>query len=61
MVSIELPRFVEPPFRLDLTVMHEPITPDRARHLVELQTGPAEVHRVELTACIDRTVTTTAI
>jgi hypothetical protein len=41
MVSIELPRFVEPPFRLDLTVMHEPMTPDRARHMVELQSFAA--------------------
>jgi hypothetical protein len=37
MVSVELPRFAEPPFRLDLTVVHETITPDRARHVVELQ------------------------
>ena len=41
MVSIELPRFVEPPFRLDLTVVHEPIQPDRARHVVDLQSFSA--------------------
>ena len=37
MVSVELPRFAEPPFRLDLTVVHETIPPDRARHVVEFQ------------------------
>jgi hypothetical protein len=37
MVSVELPRFAEPPFRLDLTVVHETIAPARARHVVELQ------------------------
>ena len=27
----------EPPVRLDLTVLHEAVPPDRARHVVELQ------------------------
>jgi hypothetical protein len=36
-VSVELPRFAEPPVRLDLVVVHETIPPDRARHAVELQ------------------------
>jgi hypothetical protein len=37
MVSVEMPRFAEPPVRLELTVVHEAIQPDRARHVVELQ------------------------
>jgi hypothetical protein len=41
MVSIELPRFVEPPFRLDLVVVHEPIQPGRARHVVDVQSFSA--------------------
>lgn len=41
MVSIEMPRFAEPPVRLDLTVAHEPIPPDRARHLGEFQSYSA--------------------
>jgi hypothetical protein len=41
MVSVELPRFAEPPFRLDLAVVHEPISPDRARHVVEFQSFSA--------------------
>jgi hypothetical protein len=40
MVSVELPRFAEPPVRLDLTVVHETIA-DRARHMVELQSFSA--------------------
>jgi hypothetical protein len=37
-VSIELPRFVDPPVRLELVVRHEPTaTGERARHVVELQ------------------------
>ncbi len=36
MVSVEMPRFPEPPVRLELTVVHEPIQPDRARHVVDL-------------------------
>ena len=41
MVSLELPRFVEPPVRLDLAVVHEPIQPGRARHMVDLQSFSA--------------------
>jgi hypothetical protein len=41
MVSVEMPRFAEPPVRLDLTVVHEDIQPDRARHTVELQSRSA--------------------
>jgi hypothetical protein len=41
MVSVELPRFVEPPVRLDLAVVHEPIQPDRARHVVDVQSFSA--------------------
>jgi hypothetical protein len=37
LVSVELPRFVEPPVRLELIVRHEPIPADRSRHVVELQ------------------------
>ena len=37
MVSVEMPRFSEPPARLDLTMVHEAIPPGRARHIVELQ------------------------
>jgi hypothetical protein len=36
-VRFEMPRFVEPPARLDLTVVHETVQPKHARHLVELQ------------------------
>lgn len=38
-VSVELPRFVEPPVRLELLVRHEPTPGERgpARHVVELQ------------------------
>ena len=49
MVSVELPRFAEPPVRLDLTVVHETIPPDRARHMVELQSFSA-TGRVLLTS-----------
>lgn len=37
MVSVELPRFAEPPVRLELFVVHETTQPDRVRHVVELQ------------------------
>lgn len=39
LVSVELPRFVEPPVRLELVVRHEPVPTERggARHVVELQ------------------------
>jgi hypothetical protein len=37
MVRFEMPRFAEPPARLDLTVVHETIQPKHARHFVELQ------------------------
>ena len=36
-VRFEMPRFVEPPARLDLTVVHETIQPKHSRHFVELQ------------------------
>jgi hypothetical protein len=35
-VSAELPRFAEPPVRLELVVHHEK-TPTAARHVVEVQ------------------------
>ena len=41
MVSVELPRFAEPPVHLDLTVIHEPIQPGRARHMVDVQSFSA--------------------
>jgi hypothetical protein len=41
MVSVEMPRFAAPPVRLELTVVHETIQPDRARHVVELQSFSA--------------------
>jgi hypothetical protein len=41
LVSVEIPRFVEPPVRLDLTVVHETIVPNRARHLVDCQSYSA--------------------
>jgi hypothetical protein len=41
MVSMELPRFAEPPVRLELIVVHQPIQRDRARHVVELQSFSA--------------------
>ena len=39
LVSIELPRFVDPPVRLELVVRHEPMPAERgpARHVIELQ------------------------
>jgi hypothetical protein len=36
-VTVELPRFVEPPVRLELTVVHEAVSPAGVRHVVELQ------------------------
>ena len=37
-LSVELPRFAEPPVRLELAVVHEiAAPPDRVRHAVELQ------------------------
>ena len=41
LISVEIPRFVEPPVRLDLTVVHETIVPNRARHLVDCQSYSA--------------------
>jgi hypothetical protein len=41
MVSVEMPRFTAPPVRLDLTVVHEAIAPNRARHAVEVQSFSA--------------------
>jgi hypothetical protein len=41
LVSVEMPRFTEPPARLELTVLHETIPPDRARHVVEVQSFTA--------------------
>ena len=41
MISVEMPRFSEPPVRLELTVVHEPVQPDRSRHVVELQSFSA--------------------
>jgi hypothetical protein len=40
-VSVELPRFVEPPVRLVLTVLHEGAPTDGGRHSVELQSFSA--------------------
>jgi hypothetical protein len=40
-VSVEMPRFTEPPARLELTVLHEAVPPDRARHVVEVQSFTA--------------------
>lgn len=39
LVSVELPRFVEPPVRLEILVRHEPTPAERGgvRHVVELQ------------------------
>lgn len=36
-LTVELPRFAEPPVRLELEVVHEAVSPDKARHAVELQ------------------------
>jgi hypothetical protein len=41
MVSVEMPRFTEPPARLELTVLHEAVPPDRTRHVVEVQSFTA--------------------
>ena len=42
-LSVELPRFSEPPVRLDVIVLHESLPPDhtRARHAVEVQSFSA--------------------
>jgi hypothetical protein len=40
-VSVEIPRFTEPPARLELTVVHEVIQPNRTRHVVEMQSFSA--------------------
>jgi hypothetical protein len=37
MLRVEIPRFTEPPARLELTVVHEAIPPNRTRHVVEMQ------------------------
>jgi hypothetical protein len=36
-LTVELPRFAEPPVRLELAVVHEAVPPDKVRHAVELQ------------------------
>lgn len=36
-LTVELPRFAEPPVRLELVVVHEPVPPDKVHHAVELQ------------------------
>jgi hypothetical protein len=41
LLSVEMPRFTEPPVRLELTVVHETIPPNRTRHTVELQSFSA--------------------
>jgi hypothetical protein len=40
-VRVEIPRFTEPPARLELTVVHEVIQPNRTRHVVEMQSFSA--------------------
>ena len=49
LLSVEMPRFTEPPGRLDLTVVHETIPPNRARHAVKMQSFSA-TGRVLLTS-----------
>ena len=52
-----MPRFTEPPGRLDLTVVHETIPPNRTRHAVDVQSFSA-TGRVLLTSRhLARTVT----
>jgi hypothetical protein len=41
LVSFELPRFAEPPIRLDVEVVHEVIQPKHPRHAVELRAATA--------------------
>jgi len=36
-LSVEIPRFAEPPVRLELAAVHEAVAMDRVRHMVELQ------------------------
>jgi hypothetical protein len=57
MVSVEMPRFVEPPVRLELTVVHEPVPPDRARHVVDLQSFSATGRRLLASRLFVRTRT----
>jgi hypothetical protein len=60
MVSVEMPRFAEPPVRLELTVVHEPVQPDRARHVVELQSFSATGRLLLTSRLFVRTRTDTA-
>jgi hypothetical protein len=55
-VSVELPRFVEPPVRLVLTVVHEPVAGGRARHAVELQSFSATGRVLLATRLLGRTL-----
>jgi len=57
MVSVEMPRFAEPPVRLELTVVHEPIQPNRARHVVDLQSFSASGRVLVASRIVARTRT----
>jgi hypothetical protein len=60
MVSIEMPRFAEPPVNLELTVVHETVQRERARHVVELQSFSATGRVLLATRILVRTLTSPA-
>jgi len=57
LVTVELPRFAEPPARLELAVLHELILPATVRHVVELQSLSATGRVLLATRLVVRTRT----
>jgi len=57
LVTVELPRFAEPPARLELAVRHELILPVTVRHVVELQSLSATGRVLLATRLVVRTRT----
>ena len=56
-MTVELPRFAEPPARLELAVRHELILPVTVRHVVELQSLSATGRVLLATRLVVRTRT----
>jgi hypothetical protein len=52
-----MPRFTEPPVRLDLTVVHETIAPNRTRHAIEVQSFSATGRVLLASRLLARTLT----
>lgn len=57
LLSVEMPRFTEPPVRLDLTVVHETIAPNRTRHAIEVQSFSATGRVLLASRLLARTLT----